>query len=288
MKENIALQVVDPTRPLSPALLQKHTELSSMILKGNGDPVAVALLPPPESVAIAINAPKLIEIKSTWGSDNIGKCLITMTTAAAKFLNFDEDQAQIAFVAVDFADMYKVWSIEDFMLFFQKVRRREFGKTYHKNDYQVFYLWAQQYDANRDMDLGVVNFQEGREKQAEEDVKLLEAPKGKAFHEMPEEFQKAWKKTLGYEDVETKHGREQKFQEYREKAKYKASVRCLCCGSTYPVERFSAGKDPAKISLVSNFCPSEGCYEKAFPESGQAMDYREWDENEKISLSKVW
>ncbi|MBC7486066.1 MAG: hypothetical protein H7282_04885 [Cytophagaceae bacterium] len=120
---------------------------TSVVLRSNGNPMVIAASMAPKTLSEALEAPKINFLLATWGEDNVESCLLAMLTDSAKVLGFNtaESGRILGLMTRDFLDMCPDWSIEDFMIFCQRVRRREFGKTFGKTDWQVFYQWRIMY-----------------------------------------------------------------------------------------------------------------------------------------------
>lgn len=139
---------------------KQYNTLNSIVLRSNGSVQDVLNSQEPVSIIEALEAPKLNFLKKQWGEQNVIAVLVVCATDTAKALGFktEGNERVVGMMVKDFLELYPFYSLEDFMYFFKLIRQRKLGgKTFGKENWEVFHTCLKEYDAQRDEEIERIN-----------------------------------------------------------------------------------------------------------------------------------
>lgn len=176
-----------------------YSAQNSIVLRASGNLKEVIKANEPETIEVGLEAPKLNFLKNAWGAENVTAALSVFATDTAIALGFriEDKERVIGLLVRDLMDKQPYYSLEDFMYFFRLMRRRELvGKTFGKEDWQVFYEGLREFDLRRTQAIDQQN--KDLQKQAFNLLNLPNAFREKMIEIIPEEVKKSVNKEEEY------------------------------------------------------------------------------------------
>ena len=119
-----------------------------------GDKLALAEITGTMTLEKSTAGTKLDRLKIVMGYQNLLKTLMLLIYDILSDFNFPADktmsESQVISAAQGLISEYKIFSLEDFALCFNKGKMGKYGKNYGKFDKQDLFDWVRKYDEERD------------------------------------------------------------------------------------------------------------------------------------------